>query len=613
MSRLSEMGVVLYGHDSRTPLGRVLKAEIDTTEHKGRATVQFDDDEMSLWYFRKVQAGTLKGVSVGYRVDVWEEVMPNATSTNGRFQGPCDVAVRWTPYEISICPVPADASVGVGRSEEEVPGEPGPVGMRGGAPSPQPSPPGEGVDGLRQQATEATNLEGGGGASPESRGVTMEPKTGEGVQTVDVEQERAAAVEAERTRVSEITTICRDCEMNPDEFISKGTSVDAVRAAALEEMKKKLEPVPQGQRTEVVAEASDKFRAAAPQAMLLRAGLDPTKAGIEKLNPAASEIRHMSLRSLMEEDLRLRGRTDAARLSHEELLRAALSPDSAFGSVLDQTIGHAMLIGHQTADTTFQEWVKIGSNRDFKATPKFRMSEGGTPAEVKQNGEIEMDEMSDESVSTRVRTYAKRWGFTRQALINDDLGVLTDTPSAYARAAMMYVNQCVYAIINTNPAIYDGFSLFDLANHGNLLAGAAPAVASVSLMRAAMAKQTGLRGQALNIRPRFMLTGVDVQTASEQLVASLADPAAANAGVVNPFRTLKVISDAEIADTNSWGLAADPGVADTIEVTTLNGNLAPQIESRVGFEVLGMEWRLYIDFGVTALDYRGLVWNPNVN
>ena len=79
------------------------------------AEVEFDTDEKSDVVFQKVTSGTLKGVSVGYTVDNWEEVANGSTSSNGKYPGPCSVAVKWTPLEISIVSVPADATVGVDR------------------------------------------------------------------------------------------------------------------------------------------------------------------------------------------------------------------------------------------------------------------------------------------------------------------------------------------------------------------------------------------------------------------------------------------------------------------------------------------------------------------
>lgn len=87
--------------------------------------IEFDDDEKSDVICKKVANGTLKGVSVGYIVDNWEEVMPNKQSEDGRFTGPCSIARKWAPYEVSIVSVPADPTIGVGRSEEEPEAEDG--------------------------------------------------------------------------------------------------------------------------------------------------------------------------------------------------------------------------------------------------------------------------------------------------------------------------------------------------------------------------------------------------------------------------------------------------------------------------------------------------------
>ena len=115
LSRLEEIGVLLFNHDCDYVLGKVLDVSIDDVGKRGVATVQFDADEDSDKIFQKVRNLTLKGVSVGYRVDAWEEVSAGSTSANGRIQGPASIATKWTPYEISIVALPADDSVGVGR------------------------------------------------------------------------------------------------------------------------------------------------------------------------------------------------------------------------------------------------------------------------------------------------------------------------------------------------------------------------------------------------------------------------------------------------------------------------------------------------------------------
>lgn len=117
LSRLNSVGVVLFNHDVDKVVGRVLRAWIE--DNRGMAEIEFDSDEDAEKVFSKVQAGTLKTTSVRYAVDAWEEVKAGATSADGRFQGPCQIARKWTPLEVSIVSVPADASVGVGRDANE--------------------------------------------------------------------------------------------------------------------------------------------------------------------------------------------------------------------------------------------------------------------------------------------------------------------------------------------------------------------------------------------------------------------------------------------------------------------------------------------------------------
>lgn len=121
MDRIRTVGCLLFNHDRDKVIGKILEANI--VEGRGVAKVRFDDtDEFSDTIYKKVQNGTLTGVSVGYRVDNWEEVENGKKSEDGRFVGPCYIAKRWFPYEISIVSVPADATVGVGRSmEDELP------------------------------------------------------------------------------------------------------------------------------------------------------------------------------------------------------------------------------------------------------------------------------------------------------------------------------------------------------------------------------------------------------------------------------------------------------------------------------------------------------------
>lgn len=117
LERLNSVGVLLFNHDTDKVVGKVIRAWIEN--NRGMAEVEFDTDDDAEKIYGKVQSGTLKTTSVRYSVDVWEEVAANKQSADGRFTGPCQIARKWTPLEVSIVSVPADPTVGVGRSEED--------------------------------------------------------------------------------------------------------------------------------------------------------------------------------------------------------------------------------------------------------------------------------------------------------------------------------------------------------------------------------------------------------------------------------------------------------------------------------------------------------------
>lgn len=418
-------------------------------------------------------------------------------------------------------------------------------------------------------------------------------------------EEAQRAVQAERQRVTDISTLCREFEVDSKEYIESGASVDQVRAAVLEKMKERMKPSnSSAQNIAVSKEEADKVREAASDAILMRAGKS-----IEKPAEGARDLRGMKLRDLAIDCLTRAGVTGAHRFSDEQLFREALTPDGQFASILSNAVNKSMATAYRAAAPTYQAWTGRGSNPDFKSATHYQISEAGELVAMTQSGEFKFDEMKDNGVSKAVATFGRKFGITRQALINDDIGVLTKVPEAYVRAASRGINKLCYKMLGSNPTIYDNKQLFH-ADHGNLGTAGVISTDTLGELRMLMRKQTNLRGkETLNISPAFLIVPSEQETNAQKLLVSIADPDGAHAGVANIFRNaLTLVVDAELDSYSgkSYYVAANPGEIDTIEVTYLNGDDMPKLESRLGFDFLGMEWRIYIDYGVTVLDYRGL-------
>ncbi|SIX00011.1 prophage protein [Shigella sonnei] len=82
-----------------------------------------------------------------------------------------------------------------------------------------------------------------------------------------------------------------------------------------------------------------------------------------------------------------------------------------------------------------------------------------------------------------------------------------------------------------------------------------------------------------------------------------------NSGSYNPYhKQLDIIVDPRLDEVSDkqWYMLSAQGT-DTIEVAYLDGNDEPYLEQQEGFIVDGVAWKVRIDAGVAALDYRGMV------
>lgn len=107
MGRLSSGGPLLVDHDPTDHIGVIERAEIGT-DRRGRAVVRFGKSARASEVYQDVKDGIRHNISVGYQIHRMEEDGKDTYR-----------AVDWEPHEISIVSIPADASVGVGRTYDD--------------------------------------------------------------------------------------------------------------------------------------------------------------------------------------------------------------------------------------------------------------------------------------------------------------------------------------------------------------------------------------------------------------------------------------------------------------------------------------------------------------
>jgi len=566
LTPLVNAGSVLRNHDPDQIVAKPVRVWIDPETKKGRAIIQFGTTDLAERTFQEVREGLLRGVSVGYRIkeyrwleedEVWE-----------RFEGPGIVATRWDVLEISLVSVPADHTVGVGRSAKT----------------------NEGGNAMPEKTQEQV---------PEER--EPQPST----------PDPAEVLKQERERVRAIRELGRQFNLDElaNKLIDEGVSLEEARAKFLEELAQRKQPVGPSVSAHVVEDERDKIRAAAVDGIRLRAGWK-----IEKPAEGAERFRGMTLERLAEYCLRKAG-VNTEGLTRVQLVQRAFSHSTSdFPNILMDAVNKSLLDAYREVPTTYRQWTRVVSASDFKKKYVVRLGSFSELGLVPEGAEFKEKTVSEEKEEYSIATYGALFSITRQAIINDDLDAFSRIPQQLGRAARRTIEKTVYGILNSNPNMSDGNPLFSSA-HNNV--GTAGAISNTTLkeIRKLMGQQKDPDGNLIYLRPGYIIVPPAIATDAMEWMNSTFFPGKSNnqqniwKGWADVIETPYVSADAGGSDT-AWYVIADPMLIDTVEVAFLDGQEEPTIETERGFGVDGVRFKVRLDFGAAPIDWRGMYKNP---
>jgi len=603
--------------DTASVLGSVRDIAKGKTQATGRAIFSGVEDVEATW--QKVREGHLTDFSVGYKPIASQWVPEGETyDYKGRsFKGPVRVTKRWKIREVSIVPIGAD-ELAKARSAEK--------------------------NHNKSTTKESANMNKKLLEFLISRGLSedateeqaweflrtlqkVEPKT-EPPEDDDTKREaqenldkiRAKATGKERDRYVEIDAMGQRWELVDlsNKCIVEGKTVEESRAIFMDHLHKNKEDIFEYRAPATVTQDSkDKFRSAAVDSLLTRSSIEYTP---EKLAPGHEDLMGYSLKELARESLRQAGESD--RGSTMEMIGRALATDD-LPYILANVANKSLFQGWETAEETWKVWCGTGSVSDFKTHYLPRASETSDLDEIPEHGEYKHGKITEAQESYSVVTYGKLFAITRQTIINDDLGALTNIPSMHGQSASRKVGDVVYAVLTANAAMGDAIALFDASTHANYVAhgsGAAPGNATIAAGILAMGVQKDLQGlRRLNIRPVYLIAPRALEGGTEVFLTSFqyadSDTVATDSSLAatrqNPYAgsyfTRVYESRLDDNDAAAWFLAAQKGK--TVNAFFLNGIEIPYLESKSGWSVDGTEYKVRIDVGAKAVDWKGLYQN----
>ena len=367
---------------------------------------------------------------------------------------------------------------------------------------------------------------------------------------------------------------------------------------------------------ETVEDESDKRRDSIVASLLVRAGVADEAT---RVAARASQYRGAKLLDIAKASLD-RGGVKYGHMDQMQIVGAAFTQGTSdFPILLENAMHKTLQQAYAVAPDTWSRFCARGSVTDFRDHPRYRVGSLGNLEALNELGEFRNKTIPDgERAKVRAGTKGNVINLSRQAIINDDLAAFIGLAAAAGRAAKRTVEADVYALLALNsgmgPTMEDGQPLFH-ATHGNVGAASALGVVGLDADRVLMASQTDVGGNDfLDLRPDVLLVPLALGGTARVVNAAQYDPDAANK-LQRPNAVAGLFSDivdsARLSGTRRY-LFANPSEAPVLEVVFLDGNDTPYVESEDGFSVDGTRWKVRLDFGVGAIDYRGAVTNAGI-
>lgn len=510
------------------------------------ARIEFSSRAEAIW--EDVKRGIISNVSVGYSVEDFDDVLsPNGERVRN--------VTKWTLLEVSLVAVGADAGAKVRKGNS--------------------------------MTTKTKKRETA--PAPEKR--------------VTQPQETRAETNQEIRALAQTFNLGSDFS---DNLIDRNASVEDARTAALEALQASQTKKIPAARTTHIATHDAPAQVTRRMSEALYARSNPAYKPADEARPYVG----MTTLDMARECLRMNG-VPMTGLGTAETITRALHGTSDFPQIFADTANRTLRSAYEAAPAVLKSLARETTARDFRAKTKVHLGEAPTLERVNEHGEYKYGSMAEAAESYKIDTFGKIIGLTRKAIVNDDLGAFNDLSAKFGQAAAEFEAQFLIDLLESGsgngPTMADGKALFH-ADHGNkATSGAALADTTLSAARLAMRKQTGLSGKPINVQPRKLLVPPELETDAEKLLASIQPAKTAD---VNTFAgKFDLLVEARLSDAARWYVTADPAQLEGLEYAYLEGEPGPQIDTRHGFEVDGVEIKVRLDFGAAFTDWRGWYMN----
>lgn len=292
-------------------------------------------------------------------------------------------------------------------------------------------------------------------------------------------------------------------------------------------------------------------------------------------------------------------------------------------SIISNVANKFLRQGWNSVDMTPMRIASIRAVRDFKTITTVSLTGNTEFEKLGAAGEIKHGTLGEVVYTNKADTYAKMLAITRQDIVNDDTGALTDAPMKLGQGGGDKLNDIFWTAF-----LYGETSGFFSATHttagntGNSNLNSTYAdmtVAGLSTTEEMFMSQVKPNGKPLGVEPGILLVPTALKAAALTLMNSeylIDGTATAKQGSTNIFRGRWRVESSPYMhnatytgySASKWYLMADPSKLPTIEIVALNGQVEPTVDSAdADFNTLGIQMRGYSDVGVSLQEFRACV------
>lgn len=586
-SRLDNMAL-LDGHDAYSGLdsrlGSIEPGSLRFEGTKAIVTAKISRNAKGDQLVRDLEDGHGLPVSVGYRIDTHERREAAGTDGVATLR-----AIRWTPLEISIVSIPADATA---RTRSN-----------------------------RQEDKSSMRPNSNYNRDAEERSFDL----AEHQRRQEENANRKLTVGEARSLAKELLSIggAPELEAPLQAAIQRGMTGMQVREAYLGLMVEREErspTFPVSDMRNMVDRTQEHFNARRDALVARMTGKPPEGAAREFMG--SSLIDHA--RALIEaQGIDTRGMTREEVMGYSSGRSYPHHTTSDFPNLLQGAGERVLMDAYQLAQSPLKTVLSRRSTAtDFRAKTKLKVSDADYLEKVSETGEITATTRSEAAESYKIESYGRIFSLSFQAIVNDDLGAFTDWSIQAGRMSALTENKVLLDLLLANsgagPKMGETNKYLFHADHGNLAAaGTALDETNLAVAILAFRKQTALKSGSssgarfrIGIAPRYLLVGPELEVTAQKLLASITPATTADA-TPEVIKSLVPVVEPNL-DGKSWRLFADPAQQAVFEWSYLEGHEGPQLATQEVFHQLGTSFRAVLHFGAGAIDFRGAYLNPGL-